>query len=39
MLGIQINIQKTRPAFYELNKRGSAAGGMDVNYQTHTHVM
>jgi len=40
MFGIQINIQETRPEFYKFNKRGSAAaGGKDVNYQTHTYVM
>jgi hypothetical protein len=39
MFRIQVNIQKTPPEFYELNKRGSAAGGGGVNYQTHTYVM
>jgi hypothetical protein len=39
MSGIQVNTQKTPSEFYELNKRGSAAGDKDVNYQTHTYVM
>ena len=39
MFGIEINIQKTPLEFYEFNKRDSAAGGMDVNYQTHTTLL